>query len=61
MEILMERHRFTVCELASKGYGSMGDLMATRADLVVDAWDHLQAMREYEERFYRLNEPKGEQ
>ena len=58
MKILMDRHRFVVCELASKGYGSPGELMATRVDLVCDAFDHMQAMREYEERFYQLNEPK---
>jgi hypothetical protein len=59
MKINMPTDRFIVCELAAKGYGTLTDLVATRADLVLDAFDHMNSMREYEERFHQLNEPKG--
>jgi hypothetical protein len=59
MKILMPFDRFVACELASKGYGTPQQIMEMRADLVLDAFDHLRSMREYEERFYELNAPKG--
>jgi hypothetical protein len=58
MKVNMPYDRFVVCELASKGYGSVGELMNTRADIVLDAFDHMQSMREYEQRFHYLNRPK---
>jgi len=55
----MAMDRFMLCELSAAGYGSLSDLMQTRADVVCDAWDHLRSMREYEQRFHELNEPEG--
>jgi hypothetical protein len=58
MTIKMPFDKFVMCELAAKGYGSLRELAATRCDIVLSAYDHLQSMREYEERFHQLNEPK---
>ncbi len=58
MTIKMPFDKFILCELASKGYGTLSSLAATRCDIVLAAYDHLQSMREYEERFHQLNEPK---
>jgi hypothetical protein len=57
MQIDMPLDRFMLCELAAGGYGSLRDLMHTRADVVCDAFDHLRSMREYESRFHELNAP----
>jgi len=59
MHIDMAMDRFMLCELSAAGYGSLSDLMQTRADVVCDAFDHLRSMREYEQRFHELNEPEG--
>jgi hypothetical protein len=50
--------QFVVCELAAAGYGTPAVLLQTRCDIVLSAHDHMNSMREYEERFHQLNEPK---
>lgn len=54
----MPYDKFVACELASQGYGSPAIILQTRCDIVLAAYDYLTSMREYEERFHQLNEPK---
>ena len=58
MHIDMPLDKFMLCELAAAGYGSLGELWITRADIVCEAFDHLRSMREYEQRFHELNRPE---
>jgi hypothetical protein len=48
----MEMHRFIVSELSSAGFGSPGDLMQTRADLIMDSYDYLRFKNKYESQYY---------
>ena len=56
--ITMPPHKFVIMELSSAGFGSPGELMRDRVDLVLDAYDYLRFKNKYEHQTYLMRDRK---
>lgn len=50
----MPKHRFIAMELASSGFGSPAEIMDTRVDLIIDAYDYLVFKNKFEQQTFAM-------